>query len=79
MFHSITSYLQINGENVIRASHEHVVHLIRSSSDVLTLKVVTVTHTERAADWTLQPGDAAVAGHLTLPNRKKTGECGVDF
>ncbi|XP_012946399.1 SH3 and multiple ankyrin repeat domains protein 1 [Aplysia californica] len=59
--------LEINGENVIRASHEHVVHLIRSSSDVLTLKVVTVTHTDRMADWTLQ----ADAGAMTLPARRK--------
>ncbi|GFR66613.1 SH3 and multiple ankyrin repeat domains protein 2 [Elysia marginata] len=35
--------LEINNENVVRASHEHVVHLIRSSSDVLTLKVITVS------------------------------------
>ncbi|XP_013070339.1 SH3 and multiple ankyrin repeat domains protein 2-like isoform X3 [Biomphalaria glabrata] len=59
--------LEINGENVVRASHEHVVHLIRSSSNVLTLKVVTVTHADRTpADWAMHSD-----GSMTLPARKK--------
>ncbi|BFZ25284.1 hypothetical protein BsWGS_28323 [Bradybaena similaris] len=59
--------IEINGENVVRASHEHVVHLIRSSSDVLALKVVTVVHTDHIpADWFMHPD-----GAMTLPSRKK--------
>ncbi|KAK0056670.1 SH3 and multiple ankyrin repeat domains protein 1-like isoform X3 [Biomphalaria pfeifferi] len=59
--------LEINGENVVRASHEHVVHLIRSSSNVLTLKVVTVTHADSTpADWAMHSD-----GSMTLPARKK--------
>ncbi|CAL1544527.1 unnamed protein product, partial [Lymnaea stagnalis] len=59
--------IEINGENVVRASHEHVVHLIRSSSDILTLKVITVTPTDRTpADWLMHAD-----GAMTLPARKK--------
>ncbi|KAH9525332.1 hypothetical protein Btru_001069 [Bulinus truncatus] len=59
--------LEINSENVVRASHEHVVHLIRSSSNVLTLKVVTVTQADRTpADWSMHSD-----GSMTLPARKK--------
>ncbi|CAG5122612.1 unnamed protein product, partial [Candidula unifasciata] len=60
--------IEINGENVVKASHEHVVHLIRSSSDVLALKVVTVTHNDNIpADWFMHPD----SGAMTLPTRKK--------
>ena len=34
--------VQINGESVTRASHERVVQLIRSSGDILRMKVLSV-------------------------------------
>ncbi|KAK7494609.1 hypothetical protein BaRGS_00014262 [Batillaria attramentaria] len=62
--------LEINGENVVRASHERVVQLIRSSGNTLTLKVVSVrTTTETPAsptDWFKHQD-----GSRTLPTRKK--------
>lgn len=58
---------QINGENVIRASHDRVVHLIRSTGDTLAMKVVTVKQGQRGqADWFSQQDRS-----LTMPNRQK--------
>lgn len=34
--------LQINGEDVSQASHEHVVELIRRSGDLVAMKVVSL-------------------------------------
>ncbi|XP_048766233.2 SH3 and multiple ankyrin repeat domains protein 3-like isoform X2 [Ostrea edulis] len=56
--------LEINGENVVRASHDRVVQLIRHSGDTLALKVVTVKPLEKPDHW-LQHHN----GTMTLPNR----------
>ncbi|XP_062608347.1 SH3 and multiple ankyrin repeat domains protein 2-like isoform X4 [Saccostrea cucullata] len=56
--------LEINGENVVRASHDRVVQLIRQSGDTLALKVVTVKPLEKPDHW-LQHHN----GTMTLPNR----------
>lgn len=56
--------LEINGENVVRASHDRVVQLIRQSGDTLALKVVTVKPLEKPEHW-LQHHN----GTMTLPNR----------
>ncbi|XP_061195720.1 SH3 and multiple ankyrin repeat domains protein 3-like isoform X3 [Saccostrea echinata] len=59
--------LEINGENVVRASHDRVVQLIRQSGDTLALKVVTVKPLEKPDHW-LQHHN----GTMTLPNRGGT-------
>lgn len=63
---------QINGENVVRASHERVVQLIRSSGNDLVLKVVTVRPAMEqhalSSDWFRHQD-----GSMTLPPRKKLG------
>ncbi|XP_078327445.1 uncharacterized protein LOC111102495 isoform X2 [Crassostrea virginica] len=56
--------LEINGENVVRASHDRVVQLIRQSGDTLALKVVTVKPLDKPDHW-LQHHN----GTMTLPNR----------
>ncbi|XP_021353147.1 SH3 and multiple ankyrin repeat domains protein 1-like isoform X7 [Mizuhopecten yessoensis] len=56
--------LEINGENVVRASHDRVVQLIRQAGDTLAMKVVTVQRPETADQW-LQHQD----GSMTLPVR----------
>ncbi|XP_060063294.1 SH3 and multiple ankyrin repeat domains protein 1-like [Ylistrum balloti] len=56
--------LEINGENVVRASHDRVVQLIRQAGDTLAMKVVTVQRQETADQW-LQHQD----GSMTLPTR----------
>eukprot|EP00105_Crassostrea_gigas_P020979 XP_011439939.1 PREDICTED: SH3 and multiple ankyrin repeat domains protein 3 isoform X4 [Crassostrea gigas] len=56
--------LEINGENVVRASHDRVVQLIRQAGDTLALKVVTVKPLEKPEHW-LQHHN----GTMTLPNR----------
>ncbi|XP_069128290.1 SH3 and multiple ankyrin repeat domains protein 2-like isoform X7 [Argopecten irradians] len=56
--------LEINGENVVRASHDRVVQLIRQAGDTLAMKVVTVQRQETADQW-LQHQD----GSMTLPVR----------
>ncbi|XP_041354554.1 uncharacterized protein LOC121372324 [Gigantopelta aegis] len=58
--------LEINDENVVRASHERVVQLIRSSRDRLKMKVVTVRPLEKDNDWFIHQD-----GAMTLPNRIK--------
>lgn len=58
--------LEINGENVVRASHDRVVHLIRSTGDTLAMKVVTVKPAGRSQDWFVHQDKS-----LTMPNRKK--------
>ncbi|XP_060600302.1 SH3 and multiple ankyrin repeat domains protein 2-like isoform X4 [Ruditapes philippinarum] len=58
--------LEINGENVVRASHDRVVHLIRSTGDTLAMKVVTVKPASRSQDWFVHQDKS-----LTMPNRKK--------
>ena len=63
------SVFQINGENVVRASHDRVVHLIRGTGDTLAMKVVTVKPAGRAQDWFAQQDKA-----MTMPNRKKKGK-----
>ncbi|KAL4233853.1 hypothetical protein ACF0H5_008529 [Mactra antiquata] len=57
--------LEINGENVVRASHDRVVHLIRSTGDTLAMKVVTVKSSNMSQDWFNQDKS------MTMPNRKK--------
>lgn len=58
--------LEINGENVVRASHDRVVHLIRGTGDTLAMKVVTVRAGSRTHDWFNQKEWSS-----TMPNRKK--------
>lgn len=58
---------QINGENVVRASHDRVVQVIRHSGDTLALKVVTVRPQEIPVNW--QHTD----GTMTLPIRGISG------
>ena len=67
IFFSILLILQINGENVVRASHDRVVHLIRGTGDTLAMKVVTVKPGNRSQDWFQEDKS------LTMPNRKKKG------
>ncbi|XP_052808727.1 SH3 and multiple ankyrin repeat domains protein 2-like isoform X2 [Mya arenaria] len=57
--------LEINGENVIKASHDRVVHLIRSTGDTLAMKVVTVQPSGGRADWF--NGDKS----MTMPHKMK--------
>ncbi|KAH3738659.1 SH3 and multiple ankyrin repeat domains protein 3-like isoform X2 [Dreissena polymorpha] len=59
--------LEINGENVVRASHDRVVHLIRSTGNTLAMKVVTVQLGNRGQDWFINEQDR----NLTMPNRQK--------
>ena len=60
---------QINGENVVCASHDRVVNLIRGTGDTLAMKVVTVRAGSRSQDWFNQNSYSS-----TMPNRKKKGE-----
>ncbi|KAL5009500.1 hypothetical protein ScPMuIL_011805 [Solemya velum] len=61
--------LEINGDNVVRASHDQVVHLIRTSGNSLALKVVTVKPVNRQQDWFIHQD-----GCMTVPSRKKAPE-----
>ena len=63
----ISFIFQINGENVVRASHDRVVHVIRHSGDTLAMKVVTVRPQENPVNW--QHTD----GTMTLPTRGTAG------
>ncbi|XP_064595523.1 SH3 and multiple ankyrin repeat domains protein 3-like [Liolophura sinensis] len=56
--------LEINGHNVVQASHERVVELIKASGDTLKLKVVTVRPQEK--NWFVHQD-----GCMTLPTRGK--------
>ena len=58
---------QINGENVVRASHDRVVQVIRHSGETLAMKVVTVRPQENPVNW--QHTD----GTMTLPTRGMAG------
>lgn len=58
--------LEINGQNVTRASHEYVVSLIKSSGHSLTMNVLTVKPTERDQNWYVHQD-----GSMTLPHRRK--------
>ncbi|XP_067674841.1 SH3 and multiple ankyrin repeat domains protein 3-like isoform X2 [Haliotis asinina] len=58
--------LEINGENVVRASHERVVQLIRTARSTLAMTVVTVRPLDRNSDWFVHQD-----GVMTLPNRKR--------
>lgn len=58
--------LEINGQNVTRASHEYVVNLIKSSGNTLTMNVLTVKPTERDQNWYVHQD-----GSMTLPHRRK--------
>ncbi|ESP03122.1 hypothetical protein LOTGIDRAFT_171725 [Lottia gigantea] len=58
--------LEINGENVVKATHERVVQLIRTSKESLIMKVVTARPVEKSSDWFTHQD-----GSMTLPNRKK--------
>lgn len=58
---------QINGENVVRASHDRVVQVIRHSGDTLAMKVVTVRPQENPVNW--QHTD----GTMTMPTRGTAG------
>ncbi|KAL3882996.1 hypothetical protein ACJMK2_029296, partial [Sinanodonta woodiana] len=58
--------LEINGENVVRASHDRVVNLIRASGNTLAMKVVTVHPTGRSQEWFVHQNHSK-----TMPNRKK--------
>ncbi|XP_063403689.1 SH3 and multiple ankyrin repeat domains protein 1-like isoform X5 [Mytilus trossulus] len=55
--------LEINGENVVRASHDRVVQVIRNSGDTLAMKVVTVRPQQNPVNW------QHIDGTMTLPSR----------
>ncbi|CAG2241111.1 SHANK [Mytilus edulis] len=55
--------LEINGENVVRASHDRVVQVIRNSGDTLAMKVVTVRPQQNPVNW------QHMDGTMTLPSR----------
>ncbi|ELU12708.1 hypothetical protein CAPTEDRAFT_129833, partial [Capitella teleta] len=59
--------LEINGESVVNATHEHTVRLIKESGDTLAMKVVTVRPTNR------EGLDPHMDGTMTLPIKKKKG------
>ncbi|KAG5673695.1 hypothetical protein PVAND_003718 [Polypedilum vanderplanki] len=62
--------LSINGEDVSCASHEYVVELIRNSSEVVTLTVVTVL--DRNND-VMNHSNSNIRQFSTLPRRLSTG------
>lgn len=69
--------LQINGEDVSAASHEHVVDLIRRSGDLVSMTVVSlnavgVTGVPNSKSSTLIPGGNSAIHHrqyATLPRK----------
>lgn len=56
-------FLQINGEDVSAASHEHVVDLIRKSGDLVSLTVVSLG---------ALPSSKSAASGLTAPDTQPT-------
>jgi SH3/ankyrin repeat-containing protein len=86
--------MQINGEDVSAASHEHVVDLIRCSGDLVSMTVVSVGASAPGGvpcskSSTLLPGSGGTNHHrqyATLPrkmNASSTGTIGklllIDF
>lgn len=76
IFYFYFFFIQINGENVVRASHDRVVQVIRHSGDTLAMKVVTVQQQQTPVNW------QHMDGTMTLPTRgsnsaasKKQGIC----
>ncbi|CAH1799719.1 unnamed protein product [Owenia fusiformis] len=58
--------LEINGENVISATHEHTVRLIMRSDDTLALRVVTVENPFRSdRESSLDSRDSSVTGSIS--------------
>ncbi|XP_052102978.1 SH3 and multiple ankyrin repeat domains protein 2-like isoform X2 [Mytilus californianus] len=62
--------LEINGENVVRASHDRVVQVIRNSGDTLAMKVVTVRPQQNPVNW------QHMDGTMTLPSRTTNSASG---
>ncbi|KAK2163027.1 hypothetical protein LSH36_87g05016 [Paralvinella palmiformis] len=59
---------RINGENVVNATHEHTVSLIKNSGDVLDMKVITV---KPLTHEVLDQRHIHADGTRTLPYKKK--------
>lgn len=58
---------QINGENVVNATHEHTVELIKRSGDTLAMRVITVKPLSTEG----HERDIHMDGTRTLPLKKK--------
>jgi hypothetical protein len=77
--------VQINGEDVSAASHEHVVDLIRCSGDLVSMTVVSVGATATGGvpcskSSTLLPGSGGTSHHrqyATLPRKMNTSTTGT--
>lgn len=77
--------VQINGEDVSAASHEHVVDLIRCSGDLVSMTVVSVGVTAAGGvpcskSSTLLPGSGGTSHHrqyATLPRKMNTSSTGT--
>jgi hypothetical protein len=77
--------VQINGEDVSAASHEHVVDLIRCSGDLVSMTVVSVGATAPGGvpcskSSTLLPGSGGPSHHrqyATLPRKMNTSNTGT--
>ena len=62
------SVAQIDGVNVVQASHEQTVQIIKKAGDVLAMKVVRAVLTQANGGNHLVNG--AMNGSTTLPHRK---------
>jgi hypothetical protein len=77
--------VQINGEDVSAASHEHVVDLIRCSGDLVSMTVVSVGVTAAGGvpcskSSTLLPGSGVTSHHrqyATLPRKMNASNTGT--
>ena len=68
-------WFQINSENVVNATHEHTVALIKSSYDTLAMKVVTVGPLAKEAAAAAHISEAThMDGTRTLPGKSRKGE-----
>lgn len=65
---------QIDGVNVIQASHEQTVQIIKKAGDVLAMKVVRAILTQDNENG--NSTNALMNGSATLPQRKSQKEVG---